>query len=583
MKAHRIMMLVRRFVRNDQLILVSLALVVGSIAGLLVTGFRYLILGVQWLAFGTGDEFLASHADTLPEWRIVLAPVLGGLLVGYLLYRIMPGGRPQGIADVMEAAALNRGRMSAKAGIGAALCSALSLGSGASLGREGPAVHLGAAFCAYVAEKLRLTRQLSRTLLGCGAAAAVAASFNAPIAGALFATEVIVGHYAVSAFAPIVIASVTGTVVSRAFFGDFPAFAIPPEATDIWEFPIFAAMGLAAGGITWLLIQGTGLTQKFMNQLPGPVWPRPALGGLAVGLIALAFPQVLGVGYEGTIEAISGAHALGFVFALALAKIAATAISAGSGFAGGVFSPALMIGATLGSALGLAMTGLLPWETSGISSYAAVGMGAMASAMLGAPISTTLIIFELTSDYALTMAVMVAAVLGSITARQLGCMSFFSWQLGLRDIDLVNATRAMVLRNITAKDCLSQPRQTVAPGTNLQDLRIALMNSESGHLFVLGADNRLFGTVSLADLHEAAFDRDLDHLVNATDVAWRNPPMITPEDTLEAAVNLMTEHQIDHLAVVADPDSRQFLGGLRERDALAAENDALIKLRREER
>jgi len=245
----------------------------------------------------------------------------------------------------------------------------------------------------------------------------------------LFAGEVVIGHYALRTFAPVVIASVTGTAVSRAFYGDFPAFALPPHAiTTYFELPAFALLGVLAGVTATVLMMGVFRAQALSVRLPGPAFLRPAVGGLAVGLIALVLPQVLGVGYGATDDALSGNMGLWLLLAVLVGKILATSISLGAGFGGGIFSPSLMVGAMLGGAYGIVATGLVPAVDAGTGAYTLVGMGAVAAATLGAPISTTLIIFEMTGDYELTLGVMLAVVVSTAITRQMLGRSFFTLQ-----------------------------------------------------------------------------------------------------------------------------------------------------------
>ena len=393
---------------------------------------------VQQLGFGFGGEQMAALAGALPAWRLLLVPLLGGLVVGLFVHFFMPGRRPQGVAHVIEANALRGGRMSLTVGIKAAVVSAISIGSGASVGREGPVVHLGASLGAWASRRLHLGRTSSRTLLGCGVAAAVAASFNAPIAGTFFALEVVVGHYALTAFAPIVIAAVLGTMVSRMHYGDFPAFILPdaPSITSFWEFPAFAILGCVAAVVAIVFMRMTFLTEDLLDKTPVPRWARPALGGLAIGAIAIAFPQVLGVGYEATDAALSERYLLPLLIALIVLKMAATAISLGCGFGGGVFSPSLFIGAMVGGAYGIIATEAFPHLSSGHGAYTIIGMGAVAGAVLGAPISTILMVFELTNDYAITIAVMIATSISSIITHQYQGQSYFTWQLDRRGLAL---------------------------------------------------------------------------------------------------------------------------------------------------
>lgn len=574
----------RRFVRNDHLLLALLAVVVGCVGGGAVVVFREAISFFQTLYFGSGTERFYAHAKDLPWWHLVAGPMLGGLAVGVVLHHVMPGRRPRGVADVIEANALHGGRMSLAEGLGAALVSAMSIGAGASVGREGPAVHLGASLGGWIAWRLHLPRPLSRSILGCGVAAAVAASFNAPIAGALFAAEVVIGHYAIKTFGPVVIASVTGTAVSRAVYGDYPAFIISDHPiSSLWEFPAFLGLGVAAALAAILLLRAVELVDRGSQALPVPTWLRPAVGGLLVGLLAIPVPQVLGIGYGVTEGALTGSFPFLVLVMVGIAKLTATAISLGFGFGGGVFSPSLVIGAMLGGAYGAVATSIFPELSSGPGAYTIVGMGAMAAAVLGAPISTALIVFEMTADYALTMALLVAVVVGSVVTRQLAEPSFFAWQLKRRGVDLDADFADLLMREIPVSSVMTREIELVNPDVGLPELREMLQKSDSGEIFVVRDDGRLFGTITLTEMREAAFIPDMDALIEAGDVARTEPPVLTAQDDLKMALDLMRETGEHHLAVVEDRETMAFIGCLHERDALAAQSRALVQARREER
>ncbi len=573
-------MRLRRVAGNDQLILAVLAVAVGLVGGGAVIAFREGISLVQTVFFGSGTERFFLHAETLPWWWIMLAPAAGGLLVGLLIRYGLPDGRPQGVAEAIEASALKGGRMPLLPGVAAAAASALSIGSGASVGREGPAVHLGASLGGWVAGRLRLPRRLGRSMLGCGVAAAVAASFNAPIAGALFAAEVVMGEYAITSFAPVVIASVTGTAVSHGFYGDFPAFAIDvPPIRSFWEFPAFLGLGAMAGLMAVAFLKSVEMSFKAAEKVPGPVWVRPMAGGLMVGTIGVFLPQVMGVGYGATEAALVGAFPLALLIAVGVFKLAATAISLGFGFGGGVFSPSLVLGAMLGGAWGVVVTGIFPDLSSGPGAYTLVGMGAVAASVLGAPISTTLIVFEMTADYGLTMAVMVGVAVATVIARHLAPPSFFHWLLDLRGVDLARDFEAALLASIPVRKVMSPSVEIVTPDVTVPELREMLRISRGGEVFVVRDDGKLFGSVALWDL----LDPDMDSLLDAGDVTRADPPTLTPDDDLKTALDLMRETGDQVIAVVGDRESMAFEGCLLERDALAAEARALIEARREER
>ncbi len=581
----RVRSLWQRLLRSNQLMLSLLAVVIGVASGLAAIAFRYAIDLVQRGALGFGGERVAGQAAGLAWWHLLLVPAAGGLAVGLFVYYAMPGRRPQGVADVIEASALRHGRMSLWTGLKAALVSAASLGVGASVGREGPVVHLGASLGSWAAARLHLGRGLTRTLLGCGVAGAVAASFNAPIAGSFFALEVVVGHYALSAFAPIVIASVTGTIVSRMHYGDFPAFVVPPDRViaSFWEIPAFALLGIVSAAAAILFMRSVMLAQEATERVPLPSWSRPAFAGLAVGAIALVYPQVLGVGYEATDAALSEHYGLWLLLALIVAKTLATAVCLAGGFGGGVFSPSLFLGAMVGGAYGIIATSVFPEHSSGHGAYTMIGMGAVAGAVLGAPISTILMIFELTGDYALTVAVMVATVIASTITQQLHGSSFFHWQLERRGLSVGEGREVNLLRESRVSSVMDDKVQSVGAGASLAEVREGLQTAPWGELFVIDGARRLCGKITLADLHDSAFDPSQDEDKTAADVCRPEPATLTPDDDLMTAVNLFGASGEAHLPVVRNQEVKVLVGVVHEHRIMTAYHQALRSIRAEER
>jgi CIC family chloride channel protein len=580
----RVRVHLRRLRRNNQFILSVLAAAIGVGAAYGAIGFRHLIDLIQLGALGFSSERVFTLAAALPWWHLVLAPTLGGLAVGIFVRFALTDGRPQAVADVIEATVLRGNRMSLRDGIGAALASAASIGVGASVGREGPVVHLGATIASWVGTRLHLGRSMSLILVGCGIASGIAALFNAPIAGVFFALEVVIGNYALSAFAPIVVASVIGTIISRIHFGDFLAFAIPSHIVQsFWEFPAFALLGVISALVAMAFMRAIMLVEDAGERSGVPRWLRPAIGGLLVGLIALAFPQVLGVGYEATDAALKQQFSIWLLASLVAAKLAATALSLGLGFGGGVFSPSLVVGAMLGGAFGLAATGLFPELFSGYGVYALVGMGAVAGAVLGAPISTILIVFEMTADFELTLAVMIAVVIATVITRQVSGHSFFTWQLERRGVD-VNAGREIgLLRAIRVRDIMDRCHETVEPSSFLAEVRAKLIGTPFGELFVTHDGDRLEGTIAFADLGESAFDTSHDDELAAIDLCRRYPPVLDAGDTLETAIAMFGAGGEAHIPVVEDHDGMRLVGVLHERDTMLAYHRALIQARKEER
>ncbi len=429
-----------------------IALAVGVAAGLAAIAFRGAIEWLQTTLYRTPDvNLLHSFAETLPWYWVLAIPAGGGIVVGLILHFFTPDGRVRSVADVIEGAALADGRVERKAGIASAACSWITLSTGGSTGREGPVVHIAALISTWVANLLRVDGVTGRDLLGCAVAAAVSASFNAPIAGALFALEVVLRHFALHAFAPIVVASAAGTVINRLTYGDVTEFSLPgiAEVEFYLELPAFFILGLVCGivavammrAIFWADDTGSALQRR----LHLPHWLRPSIAGLMLGAIAMSFPHIIGVGYETTSRALTGDMLLYEAVVFCTIKVLAVAITMAGRMGGGVFSPALMVGALTGLAFGLIATGIFPDVSSVHTLYALAGMGGVAAAVLGAPISTTLIVFELTGDWQTGLAVMVTVSMSTAVAAKLVDRSFFLTQLERRNVHLAAGPQAYLL------------------------------------------------------------------------------------------------------------------------------------------
>ncbi|MBF9031883.1 chloride channel protein [Rhodobacterales bacterium HKCCE3408] len=425
---------------------------IGIAAGFAALLFRRGIEALQQALYGVEDvHLLHTFAQGLPWYWILMIPTLGGLVVGVILHRFTPDARVRSVADVIEGAALREGRVEMREGLASALASLITLGSGGSSGREGPVVHLAAVISTRVSEWIRADGITGRDLLGCAVAAAVSASFNAPIAGALFALEVVLRHFAVHAFAPIVIASAAGTVINRLEFGDISEFTLGRDsALEFYqELPAFLILGLVCGLVAVAFMRAILVTERTAGRLQRrysvPRWLRPGAAGLILGGIAIFFPHIIGVGYETTSAALTGSILLHEAVVFAIVKTAAAAITIGGRMGGGVFSPSLMIGALTGLSFGLIATGVFPDVSGSETLYALAGMGAVAAAVLGAPISTTLIVFELTGDWQTGLAVMVAVSLSTALASKLVHRSFFLTQLENRNIHLAAGPQAYLL------------------------------------------------------------------------------------------------------------------------------------------
>ncbi len=448
----------REFLQKRSPLIWLLAVLIGAIVSWAAILFREAIGLFQLPWLGTMSERVVSATAAMPPYALVAATTAGGLIVGLLLQHIQPMQRTYSVADVIEARAKDGDSLPFWPGISSILITALSLGTGASAGREGPMVHLGGTIAAAFSRYFQLPDSSRRILLACGVASAVSASFNAPIAGVLFAHEVVLGHYALSSISPIAISAVTGTIFSRLWFGNVAAFIIPAhQITSYWEFPAFALLGVTCAAVAVIFQFALIGTDWVARNITIPLWSRPVIGGFVVGLIALAFPAVLGVGYEATDAALNDQLPITVLLSLLVAKTAATAITLASRFGGGIFSPALYLGAMTGGAFGLIAASVFPEMASSEGLYSILGMGAVASAVLGAPVSTMMIVFELTGGYALSIALLLTVSIATGITHAIHGKSYFHWQLSMRGVSLHEGTHAYLRKRTKVREFMDPP------------------------------------------------------------------------------------------------------------------------------
>jgi len=522
------------FNSERQLAVWFIAMIIGIAVSLAAIVFRELIGIVQLYWLMDRSENVVSAAASIPWYIILLAPIIGGAIVGWILTRFLPARRTGGIADVMEARTMAGRSIRSRPAIISALATTISLGSGASAGREGPMVHLGAAIAASFTHHLRLPAWSHNTLLASGAAAAVSASFNAPIAGVLFAHEIVLGHYARRSFVPIVIAAVGGTLLSRAWFGDVAAFIIPDyQITSYWEFPAFALLGLICALVSVIFQFAMVGTDYVARRIDIPLFYRPVIGGVMIGTIGIFFPEVLGVGYEATDMALKNQLGIQLLLILLVAKTAATAITLASRFGGGVFSPALYLGAMTGGAYGLIASSVFPELASSQGLYAILGMGAVAAAVIGAPISTAMIVFELTGGYTLTIALLLAVSISTGINQAIHGHSLFEWQLEMRGLFLRDGPHKYLMRSMKVEDFM-----TPEEGPDFETLE----PDEDGNV----------------------------------------PPHLVVKDTLENTLRVFDEGGYPSLPVLISPSDRRIIGTVAHNVALARFNKALVAASEEE-
>lgn len=556
----------------------ALAIIVGVIAGYASIG---LYLAISWLVeftFGVDEAALATGASNLAWWHLLIVPIVGGLVVGQLL-RLHKNQQTSGVANVIEAAALRDSKIDVRDGAISAAATIVSLGSGASMGREGPAVHLGAVLASIVTRTLGLNPAAARTLLGCGVAAAVAASFNAPIAGVFFALEVIIGHYALQTFAPIVIAAIAGTVVSRIHLGNFPAFETTQYfITSFWEFPAFFILGIVSALVAVIFMAGLNWADRTRKRTDViPVSLQPAVAGLLIGLLALLYPEILSIGYEATSRALDGEYQLNLLLALIAAKIVATIISYTGRFGGGVFSPSLFIGAMVGGSFGIIAGGLFPDLASTPGLYAVVGMGAVASAVLGAPISTMLIVFEITGDYNVTIAVMIASAIASMVTSLFYKRSFFLLQLANRGIQLEGGRATYLLKSATVGEHMSRDFFTIRNTDSIYKARDLLITQGGGVLVATDETGAISGVLSLNQIPAEAFEPGASQEHSVEEYTRQPAHLIKTNQPLEIALHHLDRTGEEALPVVSPSQDNIVVGLIRHRDVMKEYTRALLE------
>ncbi len=549
--------------------LVGLAVIVGAGAGLGAVVFRYLILGFTEFFTGTADYSDAGrvanpHLPGLGVWFLLLAPVLGGLIYGPLVNRFAPEARGHGVPEVMFAVARNGGRIPVRVAIVKSLASALCIGSGGSVGREGPIVQIGSALGSSIGQWLRVPPHRIRLLVACGAAGGIAATFNAPIAGVFFALELILRTFTPEAFGVVVLSSVTASVVGRTVLGSAPFLVLPAFSLHSpLEYLLYAALGLGAGLLGWAFARVLYLIEDACDWLwRGPEWLRPAVGGLLLGGLLLLLPQMYGVGYPVLENGIEGKYAIWFLIVLLVGKMIATSLTIGIGGSGGVFAPSLFIGAMAGTAFGLAMQAAFPALDISPGAYGLIGMAAVFAGASHAPIAALVIVFELTGQYSIILPLMTAVALATGISHLVSHKTIYTLKLLRRGVDIDADQTPDLLRTMTVEQAMRPVPEPVGPETPPAEIARRLGNSRYGALPVRGPDGYLGAVLSTdGDTPDGAD-------VTADDRAVRLPTL-RPGDSLHDAVSLLHEYVTTGLPVVP-ADASEPVGWLDHRDVLAA-------------
>ncbi len=574
---------------SEELVLIATTLVVGIGSGLGAVAFRYLILGVGWV----GYQWIPTLTASWDKAYVVIVPAIGGALVGPLVYFFAREAKGHGVPEVMEAVALRGGRIRPRVAVIKALASSISIGSGGSVGREGPIVQIGSALGSSLGQMLHLSDDRIRNLVACGAAGGIAATFNAPIAGVIFALEVILGEFSVRYFSTVVISAVTAGAVAQAIFGDMPAFSIPTEyhLKSAWEFLFYPFLGILAAlvGVTFtrVLYWAEDLFAKWKRV---PEWVQPAVGGALLGLLALAYPlvtgvkwdrvpQVFNVGYDVIESALASELILIAAIALLILKLLATSLTLGSGGSGGIFAPSLFMGAMLGAAFGLVLHQLFPGVPAPPGAYALVGMAAVFAAGAHAPITAVLILFELTGDYRIILPLMLTVVIATLLARRLlRGESIYTLKLSRRGVRLQGGRDIDVLQSVLVGEVMTQDVDIVTKNLTLVELSESFNHTHHHGFPVLDEGGKLWGVVTITDL-ERAIAQNMSRMTSVAEIATPREQLLVayPDEPVGVVLGRLSTRGLGRLPVVSREDPKHLVGLIRRSDIVSAYNVALTR------
>lgn len=571
--------------RTELGITIGLAIVVGVVAGLGAVAFRKMISGFQWLFFDGG----ASLFSFMGDYYVIILPAIGGIFVGLLVYFLAREAKGHGVPEVMAAVATKGGRIRARVSVVKAFASSICIGSGGSVGREGPIVQIGSSVGSTVGQWFKLHEDWIKTLVACGAAGGISATFNAPIAGVFFAHEVILSRFITISFVPVVISSVAATMIAQIFLGTQRMFPVP-EYTMVssWEILLYCLLGISAGIVGFLFIRVLYKSEDLFDARKFPDYLKPALGGIIVGLIGLysyvyasdpLSAGLFGVGYGadyGSMDAVLSSDltlGLGLLIGLLALKLLATSVTLGSGGSGGIFAPSLFMGSMLGGTLGIVFHRLFPSITAPYGAYALVGMAAVFAGAARAPITAILIIFEMTMDYKIILPLMTAVVISTLVARGLSRETIYTMKLRRMGIDISRREEIALMRRITVGEVMSLDFPTVSPKMPVAELTHML--EETGHhgFPVVDEEGRLCGVVTLTDI-QAAISRGESAQLTVEDIATRQVIVAYPDQSVHDALAQFGGRDVGRIPVVERNEPTKLLGVLRRHDIIKAYTEA---------
>jgi CIC family chloride channel protein len=558
--------------------LLAFAVVIGILSAVGAFFFRSLIKIFQDLFWASGSTFDERLIHS-PWWLKLLVPTAAGLIAGPVISFLVPEAKGPGVPEVIVSVTRRQSTIRHRVTFLKAMVTSLLIGSGASVGREGPIVQIGASVGSSIAQLFRLSPELRRICLASGAAAGIAATFNAPIAGTFFAVEIILMDINIGHISYIIISSIVASVLSRIFWGGFPTFSVEPfQLFHYWELGIYLLLGLVAGFIAIGFVRLIYAADGLFGRLHIAEWVKPGIGGLLLGLIALRLPYVMGVGYETVNLALAGSLGLEMAAILLFAKIVATSLCIGSGMSGGIFAPSLVLGASLGTVIGFIARQFMPDLSIDPTHYALAGMGAVVAGTTLAPITAILTIFELTYTYQIILPLMVSCIASTIIVRLFFGYSAYEMKLLKQGINIIRGHDVGILRTLRVSDFMSKEFESLHDSTSLTAIAGRIIQAPYPHFVVFNQKGGLAGVLSLSDLKES-LDKfeELKDLTIAADLMTREVITVSTEDNLEKALHLFESHRVSFLPVTDWRDSSRVRGILKKDDLLQAYKERILK------
>lgn len=559
---------------NLPLDLLFASVAVGAAAGYTGVFFHQLADVIQHIALGSELDPSIALPQT-PWWLKLSLPSLGLVMIAPIVYRWVTEARGTGTPEVMKSVRADRGHIRGRVAVAKLIASSITVGTGGSVGREGPIIQIGAAIGSKVAQVLRWSHDHTQSLVAAGAAAGIAAMFNAPIAGAFFALEVIQRNFAASLFAPIVLSSVTATAVSRAYLGDFPAFGVPHyELVSGFEVAAYVVMGLACALVGQLFIHFLDRMLSLFDVLRLHDFMKPLIGGIGVGGLIILSPEVYGTGFGSITHILTDQQSILALCLLLVTKILATSLTIAGGGSGGIFSPSLFLGAIIGWLFGFAAHHLAPASTGIPGAYALVGMGAMLAAVTHAPITSILVLFEITGNYEIILPLMAATVTATSISRRISPHSFYDRKLRRLGVDPDMQSEAQVMANFRVEDVMRTTARVVDPSVPFPELVAEFLASRVNERYVVDSSGVYHGMISLQDINELSNLGAHDSLIVALDIARTDLPKVVPGLRLTDCIEKMLERHCPVLPVVED---NKFLGTVSEHDMIGLYNREVIR------